>query len=141
MLAYSSYVGALEAAARGYREVMVPLLRNAPAFVTRLRRLRGATYAGDDNAAADPRENHYYRDGAWVGPCEEIIVVGSRLPRCRHYERTSWTKAAPYGQQVWPMKGEATFILEGGKTTMGLNNAIVWAAVNPLNPGKRTMLS
>lgn len=272
VLAYSSYVGALEAKARGYHEVVVPLLRNASACVKLVKRLRGATCAGDNTAAdgkqtsdaddsqspkprnADARQStpiaedfplfmssevleatatnwlkadasstvdidrvadlptssrkglnregtsiceakavdhlltcaevaarrrrilarralsltspettqgetdgvtrgekpSYSKlnprdcdsDGTWVGAWGEIIVGGSRLPSCRHHERTSWSKAAPHVLQVWPMNGGATFTLEDGKTTIGLNNAIMWAKVNPfspLNSGERIM--
>lgn len=101
----------------------------------------------------------------WYGAKGEIIVSGSRLPSCRRHERVAWrtatetteqhrrestvgkhtltTISADGRQEAWPFscKG-AMFLLEDGKTTMGFNDAVMWAKVNPfspLNTGSRIM--
>ncbi|CAM9815043.1 unnamed protein product, partial [Ectocarpus fasciculatus] len=88
----------------------------------------------------------------------EIITSGSRLPSCRRHERVAWraprgsgvannssvprqqesrplaTSSPEFGRNVWPRAKGATFLLEDGETVVGLNEAVMWAKVNPFSP-------
>lgn len=100
----------------------------------------------------------------WQDDYLDVVVGGSRLPSCRHHERVAWrtqqnttayqrrdtlagylppsTASREFGQDAWPTARRATFLLEDGETAMGLNEAVMWAKVNPfspLNTGSRIM--
>ena len=78
VLAYSSYIGALEAVARGYRPVVVPLLRNASVCVKLATKLRGARHPGD-SAAVEGKQN-YVMDGNRSPQSRDEDASGGRLP-------------------------------------------------------------
>ncbi|CAM9129396.1 unnamed protein product, partial [Hapterophycus canaliculatus] len=97
----------------------------------------------------------------WRSACGEIIASGSRIPSCRRHERVVWrtphgdgsnlavnpsprasnratqnlaTCSLVFGHDVWPRVKGASFLLEDDETSLGLNEAIMWAKVNPFSP-------
>ncbi|PVD35249.1 hypothetical protein C0Q70_06530 [Pomacea canaliculata] len=144
LLALSAYLGALVAIRRGYNDLVTPLFKHTREMMSKevielpfnLRDVEHdletwTKYTSSVSAGAEPSQSHWRKLHKRLGTERWPVEYGPDCVSSSHLPSHSDVHVSVItGQRI---RGLAVF-LEDGKSAVSVNEALMWAKVNPFSP-------